>query len=81
MNRSRSLVFAVSMLLLAMPGMLVVDMLFVHPDAYRDELRVQIVTAILSLLTVVAGYWIGSSSGSARKTDLMAEPKADGAAD
>jgi heme/copper-type cytochrome/quinol oxidase subunit 4 len=65
------LVFAVSMLLLALPTMLVADMLFLHPDAYRDELRVQIVTAILSLLTVVAGYWIGSSNGSARKTDMM----------
>jgi uncharacterized membrane protein YqjE len=67
------LVFAVSMLLLSLPIMLVADMLFMHPDTYRDELRVQIVTAVLSLLTVVAGYWIGSSNGSARKTDMMNE--------
>ena len=76
----RPLVFAVSMILLALPAMLVADMLFMHPDAYQAELRVQIVTAILSLLTTVAGYWIGSSSGSARKTDLLADrdgPRAD----
>jgi hypothetical protein len=69
----KPMVFIVSLLLLALPMALVADMLFLHPDAYRDELRVQIVTAILSLLTVVAGYWIGSSNGSARKTDMMAE--------
>ena len=69
----RPVVFVISLILLALPGMLVADMLFLHPDAYADELRVQIVTAVLSLLTTVAGYWIGSSSGSARKTDMMAE--------
>lgn len=71
------LVFVVSLLLLSLPVMLVGDMLFVHPESYRDELRVQIVTAVLSLLTVVAGYWIGSSNGSARKTDMMAADRAD----
>ena len=68
----KPLIFAVSLLLLSLPAMLAVDMLFIHPEAYRDELRVQIVTALLSLLTGVAGYWLGSSSGSARKTDMLA---------
>lgn len=66
------LVFLVSLVLLTLPTMLVADMLFFNPTAYGDELRVQIVTAILALLTVVSGYWIGSSNGSARKTDMMA---------
>jgi uncharacterized membrane protein YfbV (UPF0208 family) len=69
---NRMLVFAVSVLLLALPILLVVDMLWINPTAYGNELRVQIVTAILALLTVVSGYWIGSSSGSARKTDMLA---------
>jgi hypothetical protein len=67
------LVFIISLLLLSLPVMLVADMLFLHPDNYQDELRVQVVTAVLSLLTVVAGYWIGSSNGSARKTDMLNE--------
>lgn len=58
--------------MLALPTALVVDMLFIHPESYGDELRVQIVTALLGLLGVVCAYWIGSSNGSSKKTDIMA---------
>ena len=67
----------ISIVLLAMPLMLVADMLFLHPTSYRDELRVQIVTAVLAVIGVVAGYWIGTSASSARKTELMSRGDQD----
>lgn len=53
-------------------------MLFVHPESYTGELRVQIITAVLALLGGVGAYWIGSSNGSSRKTELMAKSEEDG---
>ena len=61
----------ISLVLIVMPMMLVVDVLFVHPENYTGELRVQIVTAVLAVIAMVAGYWIGTSFSSARKTELM----------
>lgn len=63
--------FIISLVLLSLPALLLVDVLFVHPQAYNGELRTQIVTAILAVIAVVAGYWIGTSNSSARKTELM----------
>ena len=65
--------FWVSLLLLAMPLSLVADFLFVHPTEYGDNIRTQIVTALLSIITVIAGYWIGTSASSQRKTELAAQ--------
>lgn len=62
--------FWVSLAFLAMPLMILADMLFAHPDAYDDTLRTQIITAILALLGVVGAYWLGTSFSSQRKTEL-----------
>lgn len=67
--------FIISLVLLSLPALLLVDVLFVHPQAYNGELRTQIVTAILAVIAVVAGYWIGTSNSSARKTELMSRPE------
>ncbi|MGL4557620.1 MAG: hypothetical protein ACRCV5_08965, partial [Afipia sp.] len=59
----------ISLVLIVMPMMLVVDVLFVHPENYTGELRVQIVTAVLAVIAMIAGYWIGTSFSSARKDE------------
>jgi hypothetical protein len=59
--------FWISCVLLAYPTMLMVDLFWIHPEAYEKELRVQIVTAVLAVISVVGGYWIGTSISSARK--------------
>ncbi len=61
--------FWVSAMFLAMPMMILVDMLFVHAASYDDTLRIQIVTAILALLSIVGAYWLGTSFSSQRKSD------------
>ncbi|MCU0951450.1 MAG: hypothetical protein MUC68_10395 [Burkholderiaceae bacterium] len=68
----RNPAFLISLVLILMPMMLLVDVLFVHPGNYTGELRVQIVTAVLAVVGMVAGYWIGTSFSSARKTELTA---------
>lgn len=68
----RNPAFLISLVLILMPMMLLVDVLFVHPTNYTGELRVQIVTAVLAVVGMVAGYWIGTSFSSARKTELTA---------
>lgn len=67
----RNPAFLISLVLILMPMMLLVDVLFVHPTNYTGELRVQIVTAVLAVVGMVAGYWIGTSFSSARKTEMM----------
>ena len=62
--------FLISLVLLAMPIMLLVDVFYVHADNYQDELRTQIVTGVLMTIGIVGGYWLGSSFGSQRKTEL-----------
>lgn len=66
----RNPAFLVSLVLIVMPMMLLTDVLFVHPEHYTGELRVQIVTAVLAVIAMVAGYWIGTSFSSARKTEI-----------
>ncbi|WCM86638.1 glycoside hydrolase family 24 protein [Acidovorax sp. NCPPB 3576] len=61
--------FWVSAGFLLMPLLILLDMLFVHPDVYNDTLRIQIVTAILALLGVIGAYWLGTSFSSQRKSD------------
>ena len=65
--------FWISLILLAMPFMLLVDVFFIHPEAYQGEIRTQIVTGVLLVIGMVGGYWIGTSFSSARKTELQAE--------
>lgn len=65
--------FWISILLLAMPFMLLVDLFFVHPDAYDGNLRTQIITAVLLVVGMVGAYWLGTSASSQRKTEIMAK--------
>lgn len=62
--------FWVSVLLLVPLYGLIVDVLFVHPDNYSGELRVQIVTGLLAVIALVGAYWLGTSFSSQRKTEL-----------
>ena len=57
------------MAFLAMPLLILVDMLFVHSPNYDGTLRIQIVTAILALLSSVGAFWLGTSFSSQRKSD------------
>lgn len=63
--------FWVSLLLILMPFMLLVDVFYVHPASYTGELRTQIVTAVLLIIGMVGGYWIGSSMSSAKKDERV----------
>jgi len=62
----------ITLVLLVFPSMLLMDVFYVHPDAYSGELRTQIVTGIMGIILVVCGYWLGTSAGSMRKTDIIA---------
>ena len=42
-------------------------------QGWSNEIRLQVVTAVLVVISVVSAYWLGSSSGSARKTDIIAD--------
>ena len=63
--------FWLSMVMLVMPFMLLVDVFFVHSNAYDGNLRVQIVTGVLMVISIVGGYWLGTSFSSQRKTELQ----------
>ncbi len=64
--------FWITVMLLSFPMMLLVDMFYVHPDNYdADGLRTQIVTGVLMVISMVGGFWLGTSFSSQRKTDLM----------
>ena len=67
--------FWVSAFFSLLPGSILVDMLFVHPENYGDTLRIQIVTAVLALLSIVGAYWLGTSNSSQRKTELQNQAK------
>ena len=64
--------FWISLLLLLPLYGLIVDVLFVHPDNYSSELRVQFVTALLGVIALIGAYWLGTSFSSQRKTELQA---------
>jgi muramidase (phage lysozyme) len=70
-NPLSSPAFIISLALLVMPIMLLVDVFYVHPGAYDGPLRTQIVTGVLMVIAMIGAYWLGSSFGSAKKTDLM----------
>lgn len=64
--------FWISLLLLLPLYGLIADVLFVHPDNYSSELRVQFVTALLGVIALIGAYWLGTSFSSQRKTELQA---------
>jgi len=51
---------------------MVVFIVMLHDDYRLGELRTQVVTAMLGAFAVAVAYWMGSTSGSARKTELIA---------
>lgn len=61
--------FWISMLLMAMPFMLLADVFYVHPQSYVGEIRTQIVTGLIAVIGMVGGYWIGTSFSSAKKDE------------
>ena len=62
--------FWITLVMLLMPFMLLVDVFYVHPENYSGDLRTQIVTAVLLIIGIAGGYWLGTSYSSARKTDI-----------
>lgn len=65
--------FIISLILLGMVFMLLVDVFFVHPEVYVGELRTQVVTGLLMIISMVGGYWVGTSYSSMRKTEINAQ--------
>lgn len=64
--------FLISLVLLAMPFLLLIDVFFAHPANYSGELRTQIVTGVLMCISMVGAFWLGSSFGSMKKTEATA---------
>lgn len=64
--------FWISILLIAMPFMLLVDLFYVHPDAYEANLRTQIVTAVLLTIGMVGSFWLGTTFNSGKKDSVIA---------
>jgi Phage tail lysozyme len=62
--------FLISLLLLAMVWMIVIDVLFVHPTIWSATDRSQVLMLAVAVTSGVMGYWIGSSIGSMRKTEI-----------
>lgn len=63
--------FWISAVMFVMVFMLLVDVFYVHPEVYDGNLRTQVVTAVLMIISIVSAYWLGTSAGSQRKTELM----------
>lgn len=62
--------FIVSMLLLPLVYMTVSAVLF--GENWNDDIRIMVVTAVISgVLGAITGFWLGTSFGSFRKTDMM----------
>lgn len=69
-NVLHSPAFIISCILLIFPLLLQIDLLFLHAESYDENLRTQITTAVLMVISIVGGFWLGSSFGSQRKDDL-----------
>lgn len=64
--------FIISLVLLVFPMMLLVDVFYIHPDNYSsDGLRTQIVTGVLMVISMIGGFWLGTSFSSSKKDDKM----------
>lgn len=64
--------FWISLVLLSMPFMLLADVFYVHADKYSGELRTQVVTAVLLIISMVGAFYLGSSQGSQKKDEMAA---------
>jgi adenine/guanine phosphoribosyltransferase-like PRPP-binding protein len=46
-------------------------------DKFSDDMRAMVIGTVVSgTLAAIVAYWLGSSFGSARKTDMMAAKEA-----
>lgn len=61
----------ISAILLVFPVMLLADVFYVHPDAYDGNLRTQIITAVLAVIMMVGGYWLGTSASRKAKDEAL----------
>jgi len=61
----------VSGALLALVFMVVGTVLWA--PGWSNDIRLQVVTAVLTVIGVVSSFWLGTSMGSQRKTDILAE--------
>ena len=64
--------FWFSLLLFVIPLILVLDVVYFHPQLWGENPRIQVLTAGLNLLSFIGGYWLGSTIQSARKTEILA---------
>jgi hypothetical protein len=66
--------FWITILLLPLPYAVVSSVLGIWPTGlnYSDEIRVMVVTAVISgVLSGITGFWLGTSFSSSRKTELL----------
>lgn len=66
--------FLISCMLLVFPLMLLIDVFFVNPGNYDGNMRTQIVTGVLLVISMVGAFWLGSSFGSQRKDEMKGNP-------
>jgi muramidase (phage lysozyme) len=64
--------FIVSIVLLLFPLLLCIDVFVGHPGYYTPEMKTQVITAILVVLSMVGAFWLGSSQSSRNKDDALA---------
>lgn len=60
--------FIISCLLLTFPAMLLVDVFFVHPEAYDGSLRTQVVTGVLMIIGTVGAFYLGTTYARSRQS-------------
>jgi lysozyme len=48
-------------------------------QGWSNEIRLQVVTAVLVVISVVSAYWLGTSASSQRKTEIMSGKHSDSA--
>ena len=63
--------FYISLILTVMPFMLLTDAFFIHPDSYDGNLRTQIVTGVMLIISIVGAFWLGSTFGSQKKDSML----------
>ena len=63
--------FWISLLLMAIVGAIVVDVLFMHPTGWTASDRSQVLMLAVAITSGVMGFWIGSSIGSAKKDEVI----------
>jgi hypothetical protein len=61
----------VSSALLALVFMVVGTVLWA--DGWGNDIRLQVVTAVLTIIGMVGSFWLGTSASSQRKTDILAD--------